>query len=122
MAFAPERTVALGDAVEVALDRVDEAAGTGLHQKACPHLGAIRFCQTTLPQPLDDLAVAGGFADCALRCCRPGLGTHGLHIGIERGGTACARCGGVFLLISVGVVLVVRISRLRLLQAVYYAG
>ncbi|OIQ74359.1 hypothetical protein GALL_439900 [mine drainage metagenome] len=122
LAFAPECPVALRDAVEVALDRIDEAACTGLHQKACAHLDSICLHQATIPQPLDNLAVARGFADCALGCGRPGLGTHSLHISIERGGTACAGCRGVFLLIGIGVVLVVRIGRLRLLQAVYHAG
>ena len=118
LAISPERAVALRNAVEIALDRVHEAAGVGLHQQTRTHLGAVGFRQAAIGQPLDDFAVARRLADRTLGGCSAGLGSHRLHVSVESGGTTGARCCGVFFLVSIELVLFVGIGGLGLLQAV----
>ncbi|MNJ39731.1 hypothetical protein D3C77_346120 [compost metagenome] len=118
LAFASERTVALRNAVEIALDRVHEAPGAGLHQQTRTHFGAVGFRQAALCQPLDDLAVARRLADRALGCGSPSLGAYRLHVGVEGSSAAGARCRAVFFLIGIKLVLFVGIGGLGLLQAI----
>ena len=69
LAFTPERTVVFGHAVEVAFDRVHEAPGISLHQKARSHICTVGLCQATIGQPLNDFAVARSLAQHTLGGC-----------------------------------------------------
>jgi len=120
--LAPERPVALGNAVQVSLDGVDAASRIGLDQQACAHFCPVALVQATVGQPLKDLPVTGRLADGAFRSCSPCLRSHRLHVGVEGSSAASAgRCGVVFL-VWIDVVLIFSIGCGCLLQAVNDPG